>query len=75
MINDMRSTISSAIQKFRLSLLEKPIPLNKKSTSEKISRYLSFSFIVIALLTYLYDRNSILPLLIAIIALVIIMNK
>ncbi|AHC51872.1 glycosyl transferase family 1 [Sulfolobus acidocaldarius SUSAZ] len=75
MINDMRSTISSAIQKFRLSLLEKPILLNKKSTSEKISRYLSFSFIVIALLTYLYDRNSILPLLIAIIALVIIMNK
>ena len=68
MVSDFRNTIDSAIRKFRLSLLEKPVVIKNKN---RLQRIIPTFLVFIAIVYYILSKDSTLALLIGILALVI----
>ncbi|BFH72147.1 AarF/UbiB family protein [Sulfurisphaera javensis] len=69
MFDDMRNTLQSAIKKFRLSLLEKPIVPNKKS--ENRGSIIGSLIVILAIIYYLFSHDAIVSILIGMFALTI----
>ncbi|BCU71460.1 glycosyl transferase family 1 [Stygiolobus caldivivus] len=74
MLSDMRNTVSAAIRKFRLSILEKPIVITKNK-NRVYERILSISLIVVGIIYYLLTKDSTIALLIGILALIVSLSR
>ena len=68
MFDDIRDTIQSAIKKFRLSLLEKPITIQRKNNRMTI---VSSLIVMFAIIYYLLSHDAIISILIGMFALTI----
>jgi len=68
MFDDIRNTIQSAVKKFRLSLLEKPIVVQKKSNRMTVVASL---LVIFAIIYYLLSHDAIVSILIGMFALTI----
>ena len=68
MFDDIRNTIQSAVKKFRLSLLEKPIVVQKKNN--KITVIASL-IVIFAIIYYLLSHDAVVSILIGMFALTI----
>ena len=68
MFDDIRNTIQSAMKKFRLSLLEKPIVVQKKNNRMTVVASL---LVIFAIIYYLLSRDAIVSILIGMFALTI----
>ena len=68
MFDDIRNTIQTAIKKFRLSLLEKPITVQKKNNRMAI---ISSLIVILAIIYYLVSHDAIISILMGMFALTI----
>jgi len=68
MFDDIRDTVQTAIKKFRLSLLEKPIVIQKKNNRMTI---ISSLIVILAIIYYLVSHDAIISILVGMFALTI----
>jgi len=69
-LSDFRNTVNAAIRKFRLSILEKPIIVQNKRNRTYV-KAISISLVFAGLVYYLITRDSTVPLLLGLLALVL----